>query len=141
MAESTFLKASVPKKWLHLASLDTTCHHPLFQCCLKSQVNSPETHGKYVAHGVDKGLSSTSFYSAFFIIMPAEHSCKSFTYLMEDMEHLALRAKSKTQLFLSGLHELLPDQTLEMAVSEESHVHERMKAYQRSVMEDKTIPL
>lgn len=36
---------------------------------------------------------------------------------------------------------LLPDQALKKIASEESHVPERMKAYQRSVKEGKTIPL
>lgn len=36
---------------------------------------------------------------------------------------------------------LLPDQALEKTASEESHVPERMKAYQRSVMREKTILL
>lgn len=49
--------------------------------------------------------------------------------LVEDTECLAIRAKSKRQFFLFGLYDLLPDQALEKAASEESHVPERMKAY------------
>lgn len=62
-------------------------------------------------------------------------------HLVEDTDRLALTAKAKRQLFLFGLYDLLPDQALEKTVSEESHVPERMKAYQVSVMGDKTIPL
>lgn len=62
-------------------------------------------------------------------------------HLVEDTEGLSLRAKSKRQFCLSGLYDLLLDQALEKTISEESHVPERMKAYQRSVRGDKTIPL
>lgn len=73
--------------------------------------------------------------------MPGEYRCKSFVHLVEDTECLALRAKSKKQLFLCGLYNLLPDLSLEKTVSEESHAPKRMKANQQSVMGDKNIPL
>lgn len=57
---------------------------------------------------------------------------------MEDMRHQGL--VEETDIFIWVKH-LLPDQALEKTTSEESHVPERMKAYQRSVNQGKTVPL
>lgn len=70
--------------------------------------------------------------------MSGEHWCKSFTHLVEDTEHQGQAKETDISIWVKHL---LPDQALEKTASEQSHVPERMKAYQRSVMENKTIPL
>lgn len=59
-------------------------------------------------------------------------------HLVEDMERQGPVEEADISIWVRNL---LPDQALEKTASEESHIPERMKTYQRSVMGAKPIPL
>lgn len=59
-------------------------------------------------------------------------------HLVEDMERQGLVKEADISIWVKNL---LPDKALQKTASEESHIPERIEAYQRSVMGDKTIPL